>query len=160
MNDLIKITSLVSVIAVASCSSPVIQNLIGVDARQAEPSNAVITDEAEAVAPPEDASTAEEFDTTSQDERAEALAVPEITALELGTTLATLGDPSDPGLWMKTPLVVEVMQGRVAYQDIEITLELRPSGGDAGSGSQLSLSAMRLLDIPLTSVAEVVVSGL
>jgi hypothetical protein len=38
-------------------------------------------------------------------------------------------------------------------------LELRPSGGVPGSGSQISLAAMRLLEIPLTALAEVVVYG-
>jgi len=31
---------------------------------------------------------------------------------------------------------------------------LRPSGGEPGAGSQISLAAMRLLDAPLTGLLE------
>jgi len=38
-----------------------------------------------------------------------------------------------------------------------VAVELRPSGGVQGSGSQISLAAMRLLDLPLTALVELVV---
>ena len=78
----------------------------------------------------------------------------------LGKTLATLGDPTDPGIWLKTPLVTEIVQGRVSYAGREINIELRPSGGAPGSGSQISLPAMRLLEAPLTEIIELVVTRL
>ncbi len=77
----------------------------------------------------------------------------------LGTTIASLGDPAAEGFWMKTPLVSAVTQGRVVYPDTgrSVRLELIPSGGPAGGGSQLSLAAMRLLEAPLADLVEVTV---
>ncbi|MCX7299778.1 MAG: D-galactarate dehydratase [Rhodobacterales bacterium] len=110
--------------------------------------------------PPVAARTVEEFDTTTAEDRAEAVAVPAAaTEVELGTTIASLGSPTVPGIWMETPLVSEVVMGRVEYPPLgtSVALELRPSGGEAGSGSQISLAAMRLLEVPLTELPELVV---
>jgi hypothetical protein len=112
--------------------------------------------------PPPDARTAEEFDTTTDEDRVAALATPTISVdARLGTTIVSLGPPTDPGIWIETPLVTSLVMGRVDYPEAGTTvaLELRPSGGAAGSGSQISLAAMRLLEIPLTALAEVVVYG-
>jgi hypothetical protein len=107
--------------------------------------------------PPRSATTAAEFDTTTAEDRAAATSVAPAPAAEaaLGTTLATLGSPADPGIWIKTPLVTKLTMGRVVYQGTSINIELRPSGGAAGSGSQISLPAMRLLGAPLTGIVEV-----
>ena len=75
----------------------------------------------------------------------------------LGTTIASLGSPAEPGLWLKTPLVASLKAGQAEYQGRTITLELRPSGGATGSGSQISLAAMRLIGAPLTSLPELTV---
>ena len=111
--------------------------------------------------PPPTATTVEEFDTTTVEDRAAALApVPEPAGEQrLGTTLATLGDPADPGIWISTPLVSELVMGRVEVPGTgrTVTLELRPSGGEAGSGSEISLPAMRLLEVPLTAIQELIV---
>ncbi len=74
----------------------------------------------------------------------------------LGTTIASLGDPAEPGFWLKTPLVTEPRQGRVVYavSGRSVQVQLLPSGGPAGGGSQVSLAAMRLLDAPLTGLPE------
>ncbi len=106
--------------------------------------------------PPETARTVEEFDTTTEEDRAEAVAAPEPEAESeaLGVTQATLGSPADPGIWVKTPLVSETVMGRVDYQGRSVNVELRPSGGEAGSGSQISLAAMRLIEAPLTEIVE------
>ncbi len=110
--------------------------------------------------PPAAARTVEEFDTTTAADKAAALAVQVDTpSATLGTTLATLGPPAEPGIWLQTPLVTAVTPGRVTYQGKDANVELRPSGGAAGSGSQMSLAAMRLLDIPLTAIAEVSVAA-
>jgi hypothetical protein len=55
--------------------------------------------------------------------------------------------------------VTELAMGRVEYpaNGKSVNAELRPSGGEAGSGSQLSLPAMRLLEAPLTGLPEVIV---
>ena len=112
--------------------------------------------------PPASARTVEQFDTTTEEDRAAAVATPvAATSAALGSTIATLGPPADPGIWIKTPLVTSTVMGRVENpaNGKTISLELRPSGGAAGSGSQLSLAAMRLLEIPLTALAEVEVFG-
>jgi hypothetical protein len=110
--------------------------------------------------PPPQARTVEEFDTTSAAERAAAVAAPPPPSeVSLGRTIVSLGPPADPGIWIETPLVTSPRMGRVDYPDkgTSVALELRPSGGAAGSGSQISLAAMRLLEIPLTALAEVTV---
>lgn len=112
--------------------------------------------------PPPEARTVEDFDTTSVEDRRAALSAPASAAeVQLGTTIASLGPPTDPGIWIETPLVTSLVMGRVDYPDrgTTIAMELRPSGGVPGSGSQISLAAMRLLEIPLTALAEVVVYG-
>lgn len=108
--------------------------------------------------PPEDADTVEAFDTTSDDDRQAALATPAATGeIDLGTSLATLGDPAEPGIWIETPLVAQLVMGRVEVVSTgnSATLELRPSGKEPGAGSEISLPAMRLLEIPLTAIEEV-----
>lgn len=108
--------------------------------------------------PPPTARTVEDFDTTTAEDRAAALqAAPEVGERRLGTTIASLGSPTDPGIWFKTPLVSAVTQGRVEYNGNSVSVELRPSGGAPGSGSQISLAAMRLIEAPLTGLPEVTV---
>ncbi len=77
----------------------------------------------------------------------------------LGTTVASLGSPTSPGLWLETALVSEPTSGRVEYNGQTVTVELRPSGGEPGSGSQISLEAMRALGAPLTGLPELTVYG-
>ena len=103
--------------------------------------------------PAADAVTVEALDTTTDEDRADALAS-SAGGIALGTTQATLGAPADPGIWLKTPLVAELAPGRISYQGTSINVELRPLGGDAGAGSQLSLAAMRLIGAPLTDIVE------
>lgn len=113
--------------------------------------------------PPVGANTAEEFDTTTEEDRAAALAPVEPAGEErLGTTLATLGSPADPGIWIETPLVDVLTPGRaeVVATGATVNLELRPSGGEPGSGSEISLPAMRLLELPLTAIEELVIYSL
>ena len=109
--------------------------------------------------PPPAAASAEALDTTTAEQRAAATAAPEPAGeARLGTTIASLGSPADPGLWIETPLVTSTIQGRVeTASGKSVKLELRPSGGAAGSGSEISLPAMRLLEVPLTSLPELTV---
>ncbi|MDA9318700.1 hypothetical protein N9Q54_02640 [Octadecabacter sp.] len=107
--------------------------------------------------PPPNARTVEQFDTTTAEDRAAAVAAASGRERRLGSTIARLGSPTDPGIWCKTPLVSEVTQGRVEYQGKSVNVELRPSGGAQGSGSLISLAAMRLIEAPLTGLPEVVV---
>ncbi len=96
----------------------------------------------------------EALDQTSDVERAAALAPPAARTQMLGETLAGLGSPAEPGLWLRTGLVSRVTQGRVETQDgsRSLRVELRPSGAVAGSGSQLSLSGFTTLGLPLTQL--------
>ncbi len=108
--------------------------------------------------PPPTARTVEDFDTTSAEDRAAAVNTgPASGERRLGTTIATLGSPTDPGIWFKTPLVTSVTQGRIEFNGNSVSLELRPSGGAPGSGSQISLAAMRLIEAPLTGLPEITV---
>ena len=108
--------------------------------------------------PPPQARTVEEFDTTSAEDRAEALEAPSGGGEErLGTTIASLGPPAEPGIWLETPLTDRLAEGRAEWNSNSVNLELRPSGGAPGSGSQISLAAMRLLEIPLTELPEITV---
>ncbi len=64
----------------------------------------------------------------------------------LGETVATLGDPTRPGLWLETPLVSTETPGRVVAENgNSLDLTLLPIEGDAGAGSRLSLAAMRAI---------------
>lgn len=97
--------------------------------------------------------SAEALDTTSAAERAAARAAPQRSGAALGETLASLGPPTEPGFWLRTGLVDRPRQGRVALADGSgVALELRPSGNAPGSGSQISLAAMRALGVPLTQL--------
>ncbi len=79
-----------------------------------------------------------------------------VAAGVLGTTVAALGDPTQPGLWLRTPLVVAERPGVVRYggQAVAVTLIPLPDAAP-GAGSQLSLQAMRALGAPLTELVEV-----
>jgi hypothetical protein len=109
-------------------------------------------------APPAGARTAAQFDTTTAADRAAALeaAKSPLTGGALGRTVASLGDPVQPGLWLETPLVETVRMGRVVYlaTGTAAVLELQPIAGPEGAGSRLSLAAMRLLEAPLTGLPE------
>jgi len=108
--------------------------------------------------PLDQARTAEDFDTTSADERAAALQ-PASAARKLGTTVASLGNPAVPGFWLETPLVSENTPGRVVYPatGTSVSLDLIPIEGPKTGGSRISLAAMRLLGAPLTGLPELVV---
>lgn len=77
----------------------------------------------------------------------------------LGSQIVSLGDPTEPGLWVKTDLVQAEQFGTVVIaggQPMQVTL--RPL---EGSGSpQISLAALRLLGASLTSLPEVTLSRL
>lgn len=77
----------------------------------------------------------------------------------LGTTIASLGDPAQGGMWVKTALVTRQGPGRVVWKDngnaAEVTLI--PIEGDPSAGSRISLDAMRALGVPLTALPELLV---
>ena len=108
------------------------------------------------VRPPANARTAAQFDTTSTAEREAAkAAAPKAGETRLGTTVATLGPAAETGIWLKTSLVSSVTPGRVTGPNGKsINVELRPAGG---AGTQISLAALRLLELPLTAMPSLTV---
>jgi len=111
----------------------------------------------DAPTPPQVARTAEQFDTTTPEQRAEVRvnSAPSPSEARLGRTVASLGDPAQPGFWLDTPLVSDAQPGRVTYQGQSAAVILRPIEGPATAGSRLSLPAMRVLGAPLTALVEV-----
>jgi len=114
--------------------------------------------------PPDTARTPEQFDTTTPEQREEAVVTPPPTTStagdgRLGTTVASIGAADEPGFWIKTPLVNAQSSGRLFYpaSGRTVQVQLIPSGGGSGSGSQVSLAALRLLDAPLDGLPELVV---
>ena len=98
------------------------------------------------------------LDTTTAKERAAAAAAPKTSgARDLGVTIASLGAPSEPGFWLKTPLVGAPAKGRVDYDATgkSVAVDLIPLAGAEGAGSRMSLAAFRLLEAPLTGLPEV-----
>ncbi len=113
-------------------------------------------DGASALKPAANARTAEQFDTTTAEERQKASAAPAQSGGEkaLGQTVASLGDPARPGFWLETPLVSSAQKGRVLFSDTGKTaqVDLIPIEGPKTGGSRLSLAAMRLIGVPLTGL--------
>ncbi len=110
-----------------------------------------------AEAPPRDAVTVEDFDTTSQAERSAAVegAAAAGTGVLLGKTIATLGSPNRPGIWLETPLVRRPAKGRVvAANGKSVLVDLIPLDAPTGTGSRISLAALRLLGVGLGGLHE------
>lgn len=99
------------------------------------------------------ARTAAELDTTSKEQRA-AAATPASGGAKLGSTIASLGNPTEPGFWVKTPLVKQATKGRIVNpaNGKSANVDLIPLDGPASAGSQVSLAALRLLGVSLTDL--------
>lgn len=112
--------------------------------------------------PPKAAKTQEALDTTTAAQRAQAAApaTPKAQSKLLGTTVASLGSPSEPGFWLKTPLVKTQTAGRVTNKanGKSSAVTLIPIDGPATGGSRMSLPAMRLIGASLTDLTEVEVT--
>ncbi len=110
---------------------------------------------------PESAHTAEQFDTTTAEERAVALgkATGGIRERLLGKTIASLGDPTEGGFWLKTPLVDKPVVGhiKISANGRSVQVDLIPIDGPKTGGSRISLAAIRALGTPLTGLPELVV---
>ena len=99
--------------------------------------------------------SAEALDTTTEAERAAATA-PDTGGAALGQTVASLGDPTEPGFWLKTPLVQSETPGRVETAGgASVQVTLIPIEGADTAGSRLSLAAMRALGLGLTDLPTV-----
>lgn len=158
----------VAVVALAGCAG--VTDRLGLGKRGADAAPPTAKAEARAEAslspataaarPPAGARTADALDTTTAEQRAEASKPAAAGAKSLGTTVASLGSATEPGLWMKTPLVKSEMQGRVTNPATgkSSTVELIPLDGPASGGSRMSLSALRLIGASLTDLTKVEVS--
>lgn len=125
---------------------------------QTEEAGATLDPATAAPPPPPNAQTVAALDTTTPEQRAAASA-PAASTTALGKTIASLGSPSEPGLWLKTPLVDKEQQGRVTNpaNGKSSLVTLIPIDGPATGGSRMSLAAMRLIGASLTDLTEVVV---
>ncbi|MFD2843127.1 hypothetical protein [Paracoccus cavernae] len=103
------------------------------------------------------AKTAAQFDTTTTAQKAAAAAPPASAEKKLGLTVASLGDPTQPGFWIKTPLVKSAGKGRIVNpaNGKSAKVDLQPLAGPASSGSQVSLPALQLIGISLTDLPSV-----
>ncbi|MFT6674619.1 MAG: hypothetical protein ACJAVM_000802 [Sulfitobacter sp.] len=110
--------------------------------------------------PPADAKTAAALDTTTPAQRASAARPATASSRDLGRTVVSLGSPTEPGLWLKTPLVRAQFQGRVTdpASGKSSRVTVIPIDGPATGGSRMSLAAMRLIGLSLTDLTEVAVA--
>lgn len=106
---------------------------------------------------PAAARTVEDFDTTTPEQRAAAVIDAPDLEKNLGLTIASLGSASEPGFWLKTPLVSVPTKGRVEYSanGKSVQVDLIPIDGPKTAGSRMSLAALRLIEAPLTGLPEV-----
>ena len=129
----------------------------GVPQTQA-PDTSETPEEVEVAPVPPAARTVEDFDTTTTAQKNEALSNAAAGGgVDLGVTIASLGAPSEPGFWLKTPLVSAPAKGRVLYPATgkSVEVDLIPIDGPKTAGSRMSLSAMRLVGAPFTGLPEI-----
>lgn len=81
---------------------------------------------------------------------------------KLGTTIASLGDATQGGFWIKTPLVKAAGKGRLVDPATgkSVNVDLMPLSGPASAGSQVSLPALTTLGADLTDLPEVEVHSI
>ena len=98
--------------------------------------------------------TPAQLDTTTPAQRAAAARPAETAETRLGTTIASLGNPTEGGFWIKTPLVRERGLGRIVDPATgkSAKVDLIPLDGPASGGSQVSLPALQLLGVSLTDL--------
>jgi hypothetical protein len=93
---------------------------------------------------------------TSQERLAASQRVKLTSSKYLGSTIASLGNPAETGFWLKTPLVEKTQPGRIVSRETgkSVNVTLMPLETQ-GSGSQVSLSAMRLMGVSLIALPEI-----
>lgn len=98
--------------------------------------------------------SADQLDTTTAEQKAAAAKAPETGETKLGNTVASLGDPTEGGFWIKTPLVKARGVGRIRNPENgkSAKVDLIPLDGPASAGSQVSLPALQLIGISLTDL--------
>ncbi|NVO24877.1 hypothetical protein [Donghicola mangrovi] len=100
------------------------------------------------------ARTAAQYDTATPAQKAAALGGAGQTASKgayLGTQTVSLGDPKEEGIWVKTSLVNSNRPGTIKLKDgANVLVDLKPLDGQGTA--QISLSALRLLGLGITSL--------
>ncbi|MDB6177808.1 hypothetical protein PAF17_09875 [Paracoccus sp. Z330] len=98
--------------------------------------------------------TAAQLDTTTAEQKVAAAKAPEVAETRLGTTVASLGDPTEGGFWIKTPLVKSRGIGRIVNpgNGKSAKVDLIPLDGPQSGGSQVSLPALQLIGVSLTDL--------
>ena len=111
--------------------------------------------------PPEVAAAEAEAEDAAVAETTTAEAAPAATSGTLGETVVSLGSATEPGLWLKTPLVKAEQPGRVTNpktgQSAAVTLI--PIPGPSTAGSRMSLSGLQAIGASLTDLTRVQVSA-
>lgn len=116
---------------------------------------AAVTAVTRAPAPkPSARATADQLDTTTAEQKAAAAKAPETGETKLGSTVASLGDPTEGGFWIKTPLVKARGVGRIQNpgNGKSAKVDLIPLDAPASAGSQVSLPALKLIGVSLTDL--------
>ena len=101
----------------------------------------------------------EKFDiATAQERNAATVINSSTTSVELGETIASLGNPAETGFWLKTNLVNSITNGRLLDQASgkSVNVTLIPDGG-SGTAGQISISALRFLELPLMALPKLTV---
>lgn len=155
-----RMISILAVLALAGCANGGLGGLFSGDGpgsgfgRSAPAPGEVITEAVTGEA------TAEDIAPADSSTRAAAVAAGDTASGDSvrGFTVASLGDATQPGLWIETPLVErERVVTVVAPNGTTVEVTARPSGGERGSGSRLSLAAFQALGMDLTSLPTVTV---
>ena len=116
--------------------------------------------------PPLEETVLEDAAEVSTDEQIAAASTPNPTlpppvgaGSVLGTTVVSLGDPAQGGMWLKTPLVTVEQPGQVRYRGVVVAVTLQPLDVEIGAGSQISVRAMQALGASLSELVEVTVEA-
>lgn len=82
---------------------------------------------------------------------------PAAAGARLGTTIASLGDATKGGFWIRTPLVQAAGKGRLVDPSTgkSVNVDLIPLPGPVSAGSQVSLPVLTTLGVGLTDLPEV-----
>lgn len=102
-----------------------------------------------------------QLDTTTATEKARAASTAGGAGQRLGTTIASLGDATQAGFWIKTPLARAPGKGRIVNPATgkSANVDLIPLDGPPTAGSQVSLPALQMIGASLTDLPEIEVWG-
>ena len=81
-------------------------------------------------------------------------AFPVLGEFMLGSTVAHMSEPNEPGLWLKTHLVTEQRRGRLVFPQTarSVYVTLLPMDVHKTRDSQISYAAMRGLSVQMTTL--------